>query len=501
MSLMGIDIGTTGCKVAAFDGRGALLALSYREYPLIQSCPGWMELDAEAVWDQVTPCIREVAAQIHRDPVSALAISSQGEAVVPVSREGRALALSIVTFDNRASQQSAELAARLGSDRVFAISGQPLHSMGTICKLAWWKQNEPELFERAWKFLCYGDFALMKLGLPPIIDHTMAARTMAFDIGRGQWSSEILTAAGVPVEKLAEPQPSGTLLGKLPTDIAKELGLPIGVQVAVGGHDQPCAALGAGVTEPGEAAYAVGTVECVTPVLDRFAPELGPAGYPCYPHVVPGKFVTLAFNFTGGSLLRWFRDTFAEPETELASARGADVYDLMLSDLPAEPTGLLVLPHFTMTGTPWLDTESTGAIIGLTLATTKKQLVKALLEGVTYEMAVNLRMLQRAGVSIKEFKATGGGARSAAWMQIKADILGRPVMTLDVSEAACLGAAVLAGWACGEYAAPEPTARSAARIQTTFTPNSQVQAQYEKLLNRYERVYPAVKAIGWTDLS
>jgi xylulokinase len=135
----------------------------------------------------------------------------------------------------------------------------------------------------------------------------------------------------------------------------------------------------------------------------------------------------------------------------------------------------------------------------LALATTKKQLVKALLEGVTYEMAVNLRMLEKAGVSIKEFKATGGGARSATWMQIKADILDRPVVTLDISETACFGAAVLAGWASGQYATPEPVARSAARIQATFTPNAQTQAQYEKILHRYQRVYPAVKAIGRTE--
>ena len=353
MSLLGLDIGTTGCKAIVFDADGHILASAYREYPLDQPQPGWIELDAALVWRGVEDAIRQaVAAAGDRDPVRALSTSVQGEAVCPVDRQGNPLANSIVTFDNRTVPQAEQLGRALGPEAVYRLSGQPLHPMGTVNKIAWWKQNRPDLYDRAWKFLCYGDYALARLGVEPVMDTSMAARTMAYDLRRGDWSPEVLGVFGIEASKLPLVASAGTAVGTVSDAVAERLGLPRGVVAVTGGHDQPCGALGAGAASPGRAMYAIGTVECVTPCLPGFMDGLGARGFPCYPHVAPERFVTLGFNFGGGSILRWYRDNLGQELVRQAAAEGKDVYDLMLEPIDTGPGRMLLLPHFAGTGTP-----------------------------------------------------------------------------------------------------------------------------------------------------
>ena len=496
MSLLGLDIGTTGCKAIVFDEEGKQLAAAYREYPLIHPQPGWIELDPTAVWRGTEEAIGEAVSRASRgDPVRALAASVQGEAVCPVTAEGAPLDNSIVTFDNRTAEQARRLAESVGGEVVYRISGQPLHPMGTINKVAWWKENRPSIYERAHKFLCYGDFALMQLGLTPVMDTSMAARTMAYDIHGHRWSSQVLDVFGVEEEKLPAVAPSGTSVGIIPPQVCERLGLPAGVTAVTGGHDQPCGALGAGAVVPGRAMYAIGTVECVTPSLDAFVPGLGPKGFPCYPHVVGGRYVTLGFNFGGGSILRWYRDRFGQQEMEQARTSGRDVYDVLLDSVDVTPGSLLLLPHFAGTGTPWLDPLSKGALVGLTLSSTKQDVLKAILEGTTYEIAVNLTEMQAAGVELRELRAIGGGAKSAKWLQIKADIIGAPLLALSVSEAACLGAAMLAGYGVGAYHDLAAVADRFARPAAQFDPVPDRHRRHADRISLYRRLYPALRDV------
>jgi len=370
MSLLGIDIGTTGCKAIVFREDGELLAGAYREYPLQHPQTGWMELDPRQVWDSTREAIREaVVAAGEGDPVQALATSVQGEAVTTIAADGEILANSPVTFDERTLPYRDWWAEQMDRTRLFQITGMPLHAMYTLNKIMWWRREQPEIYERTWKFLNYGDFALQRLGLPPTIDYTMAGRSMAFDLRANEWSAEILALAKVDVKKLPAVAPSGTAVGVVPAEVAAELGLPNGVIGVTGGHDQPCGALGGGIAEPGIAIDSTGTVECITPVFD--APVLTPpmleGNFCCYHHVTPGLYATLAFNFTGGSLLRWYRDHFAALEKEEAEVAGMDVYDILLGKAAGGPSPVMALPHFTVTGTPWFDTASRGAFVGLTL--------------------------------------------------------------------------------------------------------------------------------------
>lgn len=499
MSLLGVDVGTTGCKAIVFRRDGEILGQGYEEYPLIHPRPGWAELDPNGVWEAVCRAISAAVGQAGSgDPVRALATSVQGEAVTPVSSSGEVLAPSPVTFDGRTVPYENWWVERLGRDRIFALTGMPLHPMYTINKIMWWQREQPEIYRRAAKFLCYGDFVLGKLGVTPTIDTSMAGRTMAFDLRENRWSSEILAAAGVDPAKLPEVAPAGVPVGTLPDATCDALGLPRGVLAATGGHDQPCGALGSGISEPGLAMDATGTVECITPIFA--APVLTPAmqesNYCCYHHVVPGLYASLAFNFTGGSLLRWYRDQFGAIEQEEARVSGLDVYDIMIGKAAGGPSSVFVLPHFTMTGTPWFDAHSRGAILGLTLATTRAEVVKGLLDGITYEMRLNLERLSGAGVRVERLRAIGGGAKSRTWMQLKADIFGRPVSSLNVSEAACLGAAMLAGVAVGEYASPQEAARELVRVVDTFDPRPEEAARYEEAYQVYRDLYPTLRELS-----
>jgi xylulokinase len=495
MSLLGLDIGTTGCKANIFDHEGNILAQAYREYPLMHPQPGWIELDPDVMWQAVEETIREAVAKVS-DPVTALATSVLGEAVTPIGRDGRPLDNCMVGFDVRGVDESNWWRDKsLGAEKLYRISGQPLHSMQTIHKVMWWQKHRPEMYEQTWKFMCWGELALYWLGAPPTIDYSMASRTLALDISTKQWSAEVLEAASIAEGKLPAVAPSGTAVGTINPEMADRLGLPRKVVLCTGGHDQPCGALGAGVVDEGSAMYAIGTVECVTLALESFKPNLGSAGFSCYPHVALDRLVTLAFNFTGGSLLRWYRDNFGRVEIAEAKRTGQDAYDLMIADMPAEPTELYVVPHFAGTGTPWLDPLAKGAIYGLTLGTRRQDILRAVLEGVTYEIAVSCQMVSEAGGTIKELRAIGGGSKSSHWLQIKADIMNRPIAQLEITEAAGLGAAILAGAATGVYESVNDAAKSLAKVRQTFEPNPKFSEIYAERLETYRRIYPAFREL------
>ena len=211
-----------------------------------------------------------------------------------------------------------------------------------------------------------------------------------------------------------------------------------------------------------------------------------------YAHVVSGLYVAMTLNHSGGLLLRWFRDMLCQEEMSQAQASRSDAYDLILQQASPDPSPLLILPHFAGSGTPTFDTASKGAILGLTFSTTKTDLAKAILEGLTFELRVNLDLLRAGGVRIDELRAIGGGARSDLWVQLKADILGVPVGVPRVTEAACWGAALLAGVGAGCFSDLGQAVDRALRFDKHFTPDPARQQQYDARFELYREVYPAV---------
>lgn len=494
MSLLGLDIGTTGCKAVVFNEAGQEMARGYREYPLSYPRAGWVEISPELIWQSACQVMQEVNSRVSVDPVRALAISCQGEAVLPIAADGTPLYNFLITFDNRTLPQAAWWAEELGAARIFAITGMPLHPMYSLNKIMWLRVQEPAIAERTWKFLCVEDYLLYRLCGETVTDPSLAARTMALDIRTRDWSEVMLGHAGISREVLPTILPSGSAVGTVMLSACRETGLPSGTLLATGGHDQPCGALGAGAVRPGMAINATGTSDVLCPAIAQ--PLLNEAmresNYCCYPHTSEKCYCSIAFNLTGGLLLRWYRDTLCAEEVREARASGQDPYELILSRMAPHPASAFFLPHFVGAGTPYLDPQSRGALVGLTLDTDKPALTRAVIDSTNYEMKLNIERMEAAGIALSELRAIGGGAKSAAWLQMKADVFNKPVAVVQTTEAAALGAAILAGKAAGIFLSAGEAAEHLSYPTKTYFPDPRQQEQYQLRYAQYRRIYGAL---------
>ncbi len=497
MSLLGLDIGSTNCKAILFDPAGRELASASREYAEVYPGPAMIELPPDQVWAAIREVLQAVCAQAAGDPPRAMCCSAIGEAFTPVGAGGEFLHNTIVSADNRAVAQAQVWQDTLGPRRIFELTGMPPHPSFTLNKVLWLRDVRPELHGRVWKYLCWPDIVHLKLGLQPRLDWTLAGRTMAFDVVGKQWAQEILTAAGVGSEMFAEPIEPGAAVGEVTAQGSLETGLPVGCLVVAGGHDQPMNALGAGVIREGMAVDGMGTTECITVAFDRpvLTEAMRTRNYCCYSHVCSPLYASLAYNYGSGSVLRWFRDNFGSAEVAGARATGADVYDLLLSDLPEGPTGLFLLPYVAGSGTPHLDPLAKGAVVGLTLGCDRKAFIKGLLEGICYELNLNLEGLEAAGVRVDRLRCTGGGSKSAQWMQLKADITGRESVTLNVTESGCQAGAMLAGVQAGEYASLAEAVAGLVKERWVFSPCERQHARYREQFAIYRDLWPALRDV------
>jgi xylulokinase len=493
MSTLGLDIGTSGCKALVLDSDGRTLSEAHRAYALVHPRPGWAELDPSEVVSAAVAVLREAAAAARSDPVRALAISSQGEAFAPIAADGRVLCGAMVSSDSRATALARTWPLRFGEERLYTITGHTSHPLFSLFKLLWLREERPDIWMRSERFLCFEDLLHLHLGVEPAISWSLAGRTMLFDVREHAWSEPILAESGLDTRQLARPLPPGAVVGEIPGSRAADRGLPAGVVVVSGGHDQVCAALGAGAFEPGSAMYATGTVECIAATMEHavFTTSLRAANLCTYDHAAPGRRATLAYSLTGGNLLAWFRDQWCRAEVEEARQTGENVYARILRDLPPGPSSLLVLPYFTPSGTPYFDAETPGAILGLRLETTREDVLRGLLEGVAYEMRLNLELMHESGIPVRTLRAVGGGARNEVWLQLKADVTGRPIERVEVTEAGCLGAALLARSALtGERV--QDLADRWVRVSHRIEPDPARAAIYTQRFLNYRRLRPGL---------
>ncbi len=498
MSYLGLDIGTGGCKAVVFNSEGKELAASFREYTVLHPHPDWAELNPDEVIDQCFTVIKEVNAKVS-DPVVSMSISSQGEAFTPVGQNGRALGNAMVSSDSRARDIAVDWSRNFGIGKIYKITGHTPHPLFTLYKILWVKENQPDAWKDAKYFLCFEDLFHYRVGLEPKISWPLAGRTMLFDVISHQWNREILEAAGLTAEKLALPVPSGKITGTINLSMSKKLGFNNPVHLVAGGHDQTCAALGAGVIEPGMCMYATGTVECFCPMLEgpSFSDELQRNNLCCYDYTIKDTYTSVAYSLTGGNILRWIRDELGQSEIARAAKTGMNPYTLLLDAMPSDPTDLLVLPYFSATGTPYFDTRAKGAIIGLKLTSTKGEIIKALLEGVALEMKLNLQLMEKSGMKINTFIATGGGTRNNSWTQLKADVLNKKIIVRDVREAGCYGAALLARSAMEEIPVKQLLKHTNV-VKEIFSPSPVNATFYDRKFETYKQLYPVLKQF-WQD--
>ena len=495
MKIAGLDIGTTGCKLTVFDEQGYDLGKAYRDYPVRRQVSGH-EIDISVVMDSVYAVIQEMTEKY--SDIMGIGVTSFGETFVMTDAQGTPLHTAMLYTDPRGAEECAALVEKLSAGRIAQISGLAPHEMYSVCKIMWLKKHQPEVYQQAKHIFLIGDYVAWHLTGVAQIDYSLATRSMAFDIGKLTWSEEILNAAGIDMSLLSKPVPTGTAAGCVTKAAAEKTGLSPDCQIVTVSHDQVAAAVGAGAFDGETAVDGAGTVECLTPIYDSL-PDIAvmSKGYfSVVPYVIPGKYVAYAFSYTGGALIQWCVNTFAKAEAEEAKLQGISVNTLLEQRYEKqEPTGLLVLPHFAGAATPYMDTGSKGAILGLTAGTTLPEIYRACMEGVAYEMRLNYDALADSGIRFTKLHATGGGAKSKVWMQMKADILNLPITSLKTSDAGTVGSAMLTGVAVGVFRDLEEAASVMVRQRETYLPDPKRHEQYMRIYERYRKVYQAVRLL------
>jgi len=499
MSLLGIDIGSGGCKGVAFDCDGNVLARAIQNYSTYSPGAGMVEINAECFWQATATVVQKIAAAVTRDPIVALAISSHGETLIPIGRDGVAVAPAIMNSDNRSVEQVAWWRDEFGVERLYELTGLPLQALFSLNKIMWLKAYEPRLFAQCTKILSAGDYVLSRMGMPLVTDYSLACRTMAFDIHKKTWSDEILAAAGIDRKLFPEALPAGSIVGTLSDEVAASLGLSPGVIVALGGHDQPCGALGSGVVDPGQVAVSAGTYECAAAVSPQPVNTLQSFnfGLNSYCHVVPNRYITLAF-FPAGIVSRWFVEQFCYEDQVAAAREKRSVYEVLnekaMKACP-EPSGICFTPHLVGSCNPYWDVRATGATVGLTPFKTRHHLYKAIHEGIACELALNTAVLEGITGKFTEMRISGGNANAEFAVQLRADMTGKKVLTLHTSEAVCQGAALLAGVAAGVYRDIDDAVTRTVCVHKTFLPDVANRLAYNRQLQQYQTLYGSLAKI------
>ena len=497
MSFLGLDVGTTGCKAAIYSQKGELLSKSYRQNDILVNRDRF-ELDPVELWNSCVSVIREATGKKKgSDAVEAISICTIGEATCPVSSSGQALHNIILHIDKRGNEFTRDIEKKIGKERIYSITGQVPIYIYTIFKILWYKKYMEDLYSKVHKFLLLEDYILHRMGLDFFISHSLASRTSAFDIRKKEWSQEILESLDIDRKLFSEPVPTGYYIGSLNDSIAGSLGLRSGIKVFAGCHDFMSATLGAGVLRAGTALDNIATFEGLGIPSQDFTVNKdllqGNISANCF---IDNTYLYIGYVSSSGSALKWFRDTFCQIEMANDAGDNTDVYDLILAKIPEVPTNLLFLPHLVGSGTPLLDPYSKGAFVGITMNTKKYEVVKSILEGTSYEFKINLDLFKAAGFNISLLNATGGGAKSDKWLQIKADVYDTEINKMGDQEIGCLGLAVICARSLGIYPSYEDCVTNMVRKVKMFFPGGDRAKRYQMLYNLYRQLYASLKDIN-----
>jgi len=491
MSLLGLDIGSTATKAMVFNEDGKVLASDSKEYNLIFPKPGWVEFDTEDQWNKVFEVLKNVNAEpdVKKDPITALSVSTFGEGLTPVNEKGNILYNTIYSTDARSTKELDFILSRYNARELFIITGFTPGFISPLNKILWIKNNHPEIYKKTKKILFTEDLFFHKLGIKDKkINYALSSRTLFFDVRKKVWTADILDKFDVDINLFSTPSQSGIEIGKVDRRIGNMLGFKGDVSVVTGAHDQPCAAFGVGAISGGIAADGMGTVECVTICMDDAITndEMLANNFCCQAHAVSDKYVALAYNLSSGSVVKWFRDSFLGGDNQRIRN--------ISSSLTYEPSGLFALPYFSATGTPYLDPVAKGSIIGLDLSTSKEDIFKALIESLVFEICFNLELIENCDIELNELRAVGGGAKSDYELLLKASILNRPILRMDIIEAGCLGTMILAGTGTGKFTLKEAMAKFI-KVRDNFEPDKKIGERYIEKFEKYKKIYGLISEL------
>lgn len=489
------DLGTTGNKASLFDQEGKARASYFYGYETTYLNQNWVEQNPETWWEAICVSTRQLLARAEAAPgeVACVSFSGQMMGCVPVDRQARPLRSAIIWADTRAVAEAQELLERVGMEAAYKITGHRASASYSGAKILWVRNHQADIFRETNKFLQPKDYIVARLTGRFVTDYSDASGTNLYDLKTWNWSPVMLDAARLDPIVLPELHASIDVVGEITPEAAELAGLKAGTPVVIGGGDGCCATAGAGVVREGSAYNYVGSSSWIgiatrDPVFDP-AMQTG-----TFAHLVPGMFSPLGTMQAAGGSYQWLRDTLCLPEKEAARLGGLSPYELMnqlAGESPPGAKGLLFLPYLLGERSPRWNPKARGAFLGLTMAHNRADMVRATLEGVTFNLRVILDAFRSQGVQIEAMRVIGGGARGAIWRQIMADIYGIPVQRPALlAEATALGAALAGGVGVGLYR-DFSLAESLTPIVDTAEPSPELKPRYEQMYAIFNRAYEA----------
>jgi xylulokinase len=495
---LGIDVSTTGAKALIIDEQGSVAATHTTEYPLSTPKPLWSEQDPHDWWNGACASIKAALskANLSGEALSAIGLTGQMHGLVMLDKSDQVLRPAILWNDQRTGPQCEEITVRVGGlDRLLALTGNQVLPGFTAPKIVWVRENEPAVYEKTTHILLPKDYVRFLLTGEYATEVSDASGMSLLDVEKRAWSKEMLSALDIPTAWLPTCTESDQVSGRISESAAKATGLRVGTPVVGGGGDQAAQAVGSGIVTSGVISVTSGTSGVVFAHSDHYAAE--PQGrLHAFCHAVPGKWHYMGVMLSAGGSFRWLRDAIGDVEKTAAQLIGVDPYELLTQEAAAAPVGsegLLFLPYLTGERTPYPDPQARGAFVGLTLRHGKAHLVRSVLEGVSFGLRDSLELIKGLGVPITQVRASGGGARSAVWRQIQADVFGTELVLVNVTEGAAYGAALLAGVGAGAYRSVEEAVNATVKVTDRTAPITANVKEYEKLYPAYRGLYPALK--------
>jgi xylulokinase len=493
--LLGIDVGTSSVKAVLVEPRGTVRAVGHAEYPLHHIRPAWVEQDPEDWWRGTCQAVREALAKVLQgaERVLGLAVSCQAPTLLALDRSGRPLRPAMIWMDRRAEAEIVRLAEQMGADQIYRVTGNRPDAFYVAARLLWLREHEPDVLKQTWQFAQVNGYINYRLTGRLTLDPAHAVLLQMRDYHKEEWSAALCDACGVKPSQFPEVVPAHCPQGEVTVQAAEATGLRAGTPVMAGTVDSASAALEVGVVEPGIAAEMTGTSTVVIIPNDRGLTE--PALI-AMPHALPGIHLLLGAMVASGGCLRWFRDQFGQPEMQAAAESKTDAFDLLTREAAKiEPGsgGLIFLPYMMGERSPLWHTNARGVFFGLTLATPKAAMVRAILEGTAFALRHNMEVAMRVGAEIREVRSVGGCSRSDLWNQIKADVLGRPLLLPQVSVGSPFGCAVLAGMGVGVFPDVRKSLLEMVQLTRRFEPNPANQERYTRSYQVYRDIYEHLK--------
>lgn len=495
--VIGVDIGTSGTKTVLFDEKGNAVSSFLVEYPLYQPKIGWAEQDPEDWWNATYTSINSVIKQsdVNPEDIKGIGLSGQMHGLVMLDKDGEVLRKSIIWCDQRTTAEADELTEKVGKERLVEITGNPALTGFTAAKILWVQKNEPELYAKTAKILLPKDYIRYKLTGEYATEVSDASGMQLMDIKNRCWSDEVLEKLNIDKNLLGKMYESCEVTGKIHQEAAKLTGLNEGTIVVGGAGDQAAGAVGNGIVKTGIVSSTIGTSGVVFAHMDNIQIDKdGRVHTLC--HAVPGKWHVMGVTQGAGLSLKWYRDNFCHAEMDTADGMGVDPYYLM--DKQAEKVapgceGLIYLPYLMGERSPHNDPNAKGVFFGLSAKHTKYDMLRAVMEGVSYSLNDCMSVIKEMGIDASEVRASGGGGKSKLWRQMQADMFGCNINTINVSEGPALGVALLAAVGAGIYNSVPEACEAAISVKDTMKPIQENVETYKNYFPVYQNIYKALK--------